>query len=54
MERLHHRATSLALLLAEIHQRELLAEAERDRRQRAATRGRTFLALSIPERRPPG
>jgi len=52
MERLHFRATSLAHMLAEIHQRELLAEAKRLRQPRPATRRRTFLGLPIPGRRP--
>lgn len=52
MERLRYRGTSLTHMLAEIRQRELLAEAERMRRARPATRRRTFLGLPIPGRRP--
>jgi len=52
MERLRYRSTSLAHMLAEIHQAELLAEAERRRQPRPATRRRTFLGLPIPGRRP--
>ena len=53
MERLRYRSTSLAHMLAEIHQAELLAEAERRRRPRPTSRRRTFLGLPIPVRRPP-
>jgi len=52
MERLNYRATTLVHMLAEIHQKELLAEAERLRQPRPATRRRTFLGLPIPGRRP--
>jgi hypothetical protein len=52
MERLNYRSTTLTHLLAEIHQRELLDEAERHRQPRPATRRRTFLGLPIPGRRP--
>lgn len=52
MERTRHRITSLAHMLAEIHQQELLAEAERRRRPRPTARRRTFLGLPIPGRRP--
>jgi hypothetical protein len=51
MERIQYRGTSLAHMLAEIRQRELLAEAERMRQPRPATRRRTFLGLPIPGRR---
>ena len=51
MERQNYRATSLAHLLAEIRQRELLAEADRARQPRPATRRRTLLGLPIPGRR---
>jgi hypothetical protein len=52
MERYAYRSTSLAHLLAEIRQRELLAEAERLRQPRPTTRRRTLLGLPIPGRRP--
>lgn len=53
MERLRYRSTSLTHMLAEIHQAELLAEAERRRQPRPTARRRTFLGLPIPGRRPP-
>jgi hypothetical protein len=52
MERLNYRSTTLTHLLAEIHQQELLAEAERRRQPRPTTLRRTFLGLPIPGRRP--
>jgi len=52
MERMTYRSTSLMQLLAEIHQQELLAEAERLGRPRPASRRRTFLGLPLPARRP--
>lgn len=51
MERTRYRSTSLAHLLAEIRQQELLNEAERLRRPRRSGRRATFLGLSIPGRR---
>lgn len=51
MERFAFRSTSLADIQAELHQRELLAEAERSRIPRAAIRRRTFLGLPFPGRR---
>jgi hypothetical protein len=51
MERMQYRGTSLAHMLAEIRQHELLAEAERMRQPRPATRRRTFLGLPLPGRR---
>ena len=52
MERLRYRSTSLAHMLAEIHQAELLAEAERRRRPRPTTsRPHTFFGLPIRVRR---
>lgn len=52
MERLTYRSTTLTQLLAEIHQQELLAEAERRMQPRPATRRRTFLGFPLPARRP--
>ncbi len=52
MERMTYRSTSLMQLLAEIHQQELLAEAESLRQPRPASPRRTFLGLPLPARRP--
>lgn len=53
MERQQYRATSLAHLMAEIRQRELLAEAEKLRHPpRPTARRGTWLGLPIPGRRP--
>ena len=51
MERMRFRSTSLAHMLAEIHQADLLAEAERHRRVHRPTGRRSFFGLSIPGRR---
>jgi hypothetical protein len=51
MERLRFRSTSLAHMLAELHQAELLAEAQQRQQPSPATRRRTFLGLPIPGRR---
>lgn len=51
MERMSYRSTSLAHLLADIRQQELLAEAERHRRPHPTGRRRTFLGLPFPGRR---
>jgi hypothetical protein len=48
MERMSYRSTSLAHLLADIRQRELLAEAERRRGPYRSGRRRTFLGLPLP------
>jgi hypothetical protein len=53
MERLRYRSTSVAHMLAEIHQAELLAEAERRRQPRPTARRRSFLALLLPGLRRP-
>jgi hypothetical protein len=52
MERLRYRSTSLVDLQAELHQRDLLAEAERIHRSQPSGRRRTFLGLPLPARRP--
>jgi hypothetical protein len=51
MERMHYRSTSLAAVLAELRQQELLSEAERRRRPRPTGRRGPFLGLPIPGRR---
>ncbi len=51
MERVRYRSTSRAHMLAEIHQADLLAEAERRRQPRPTGRRRTFLGLPILGRR---
>ena len=51
MERRSYRSTSLVHLIAEIHQQELLAEAERRRRPHPSGHRRTFLGLPLPGRR---
>ncbi|HEX7172354.1 MAG TPA: hypothetical protein VF365_07100 [Candidatus Limnocylindria bacterium] len=53
MERLRYRATTLTHMLAEIHQAELLAEAERRRQPRPTARRRSFLGLPLPRVRRP-
>jgi hypothetical protein len=52
MERLRYRSTSLVDLQAEVRQRELLAEAQRRHQPRPTARGRTFLGIPMPARRP--
>jgi hypothetical protein len=51
MEWMSYRSTSLAHLLADIRQQELLAEAERRRGPYPTGRRRTFLGLPLPGRR---
>jgi len=54
MERFTLRSTTIIGLQAELHQRELLEEAQRDQlgRRRPADSRRTFLGLPLPGRRP--
>ncbi|MGH2445859.1 MAG: hypothetical protein ACRDGD_07455 [Candidatus Limnocylindria bacterium] len=50
MERLHYRSTSLLALQAELHQRDLMVEAERPRLARRPRAGRPFTLLGLPIR----
>jgi hypothetical protein len=52
MERLRYRSTSLTDLLAELHQRDLLDEARRQRSARALRPGRPHRLLGLFSRGP--